>query len=54
MPICKDCNSDYEITDSEKEFYEGKKDEHGQPFSLPKRCKSCRVKRKSQKRPSNY
>ena len=46
MPICKDCNQEFEITDSEREFYESTTDDKGQAFSLPKRCKMCRAKRK--------
>ena len=49
MPICKDCNNEFEITDNEKVFYESKINSDGIPFALPKRCKSCRVKRKREK-----
>lgn len=39
--ICKDCGKEFEITKSEEEFYKSK------GLELPKRCKSCREKKKS-------
>ena len=40
---CIDCNIEFEITDGEKAFFEQR------DFSLPKRCKPCRVKKKQQR-----
>ncbi|MEK7577570.1 MAG: zinc-ribbon domain containing protein [Patescibacteria group bacterium] len=37
---CKDCENDFTITDEEIEWYKSKL------FDLPKRCSSCREKRK--------
>lgn len=37
---CVDCTAPYEITESEVDFYKGK------GFPLPKRCFSCRTKRR--------
>lgn len=37
----KDCGKDFVITQSEQDFYARKN------FELPKRCKSCREKKKA-------
>lgn len=37
---CVDCGQTFELTEGEKEFFESK------GFSLPKRCKPCRVEKK--------
>ena len=38
---CQDCGKDFIFTESEQKFYEEK------GFTLPKRCKDCRNKRKN-------
>ncbi|MGN1119517.1 MAG: CFI-box-CTERM domain-containing protein, partial [Oscillospiraceae bacterium] len=43
--ICVDCGEKFEITNSEREFYSEK------GFESPKRCKSCRDKKKAAVRP---
>lgn len=40
---CYDCGADFVITESEQAFFKSK------DFSLPKRCKSCRDKRKAER-----
>lgn len=40
---CIDCGAEFEITDGEKSFFESK------GFTLPKRCKSCRAKKKAER-----
>jgi len=40
---CKDCGAAFEITNGEKEFFEQKN------FTLPKRCKTCRIKMRAQR-----
>jgi hypothetical protein len=52
--ICRDCENSFEITVSEKEYFERMTDEDGQPMSLPKRCKTCRSRRRMEKQKNNY
>ncbi len=40
---CVDCNSEFEISVEAQEFFKSKN------FDLPKRCKSCRIRRKQQR-----
>jgi hypothetical protein len=40
--ICKECEIEFTLKDSELTFYQKKN------FELPKRCKPCREKRKAQ------
>jgi len=40
------CEGEFEITEGEQEFLAGKKDAAGTAFTLPKRCKPCRIKKK--------
>ena len=47
---CKDCGKEFEITEGELDFYASQTDPSGNPFSLPKRCKECRVKKKARYR----
>lgn len=42
--VCKDCGAEFELTASEKTWYAQ------QGFELPRRCKTCRDKRKKGKR----
>ena len=45
---CIDCKTNFEFTESEQDFYATKTDQRtGQPFSRPKRCRPCRIKKKS-------
>lgn len=48
--ICKQCGTEFELSDSEIEFYKSKN------LSLPKRCKQCRKRNKQRISPqkSNY
>ena len=39
---CKDCNEPFVLNDGEITFYEKK------AFPLPRRCKSCRAKKRAQ------
>jgi len=43
---CIDCGDEFVITEKEKEFFEKKKQEIP-TFQLPKRCKNCRIKRRT-------
>jgi hypothetical protein len=43
---CRDCHRPFTITMGEKQYLEERTDDFGNPLSLPKRCKSCRVKRR--------
>lgn len=45
---CIGCGSEFEITEGEQSFYNSKTDDKGQTFSLPKRCKACRLKKRSE------
>lgn len=48
MPDCMDCKQPWEMFESEMEFY--KSIQKGDPeFQIPKRCKSCRAKKRSRK-----
>ena len=40
---CKDCGQPFTIPGREIEWYKTKVDEKGEAFTLPKRCKPCRV-----------
>lgn len=44
---CIDCQVEFEITDGERDFITSKVDANGKPFTLPKRCRSCREKKKA-------
>lgn len=37
---CTDCSTEFTLSDGEVAFYESKQ------FTLPKRCKECRIKKK--------
>jgi hypothetical protein len=43
---CVDCRKDFVITKNEAEFITKQLDERGVPYTLPKRCKPCRVAKK--------
>jgi len=45
---CIDCHKDFIFTAGEQEFFE----ERG--YSTPIRCKDCRIKRKAEKRSSDF
>lgn len=42
------CRRKFYISVAEKEYFEAKQNEVGKPFTLPKRCYPCRVKRREQ------
>jgi CxxC-x17-CxxC domain-containing protein len=42
MLTCRDCNSEFEFTAGEQEFYAEKE------LSAPQRCKDCRAQKKAQ------
>lgn len=44
---CKDCPTMFTITVGEQEFLASKRDEKGQPLTMPKRCRPCRDKKKA-------
>jgi len=45
--ICKECQTPFTISDKDIAFYATMKDEKtGKPFSLPKRCLTCRKKKR--------
>lgn len=41
--VCVDCGDEFEFTAKDQQFFEEK------GFSAPKRCKSCRAKKKAQR-----
>lgn len=44
---CVDCSEEFVFTVNDQEFYQTRTDEKtGQPFVPPKRCTSCRLKKK--------
>jgi DNA-directed RNA polymerase subunit RPC12/RpoP len=45
---CIDCYKDFIFTENEQQFFEDK------GYSEPIRCKDCRSKKKTQKRPSGF
>ena len=45
---CMDCSNPFIFTEKEQEFF------NQMQFSVPKRCKNCRVKRKAEKNTRNY
>lgn len=47
--ICKDCGNEFIFTAGEQNFYKEKGLDNE-----PKRCKSCRDKRKSERQGQNY
>ena len=47
---CIDCNTPFVFTVNEQEFYNSQ----NPPFSAPKRCKACRMKRKAEKTTRRY
>lgn len=44
--VCKDCRNPFEISVEEVAFITSQKDEAGNPYTLPKRCKKCRAQKK--------
>lgn len=51
---CPDCHEMFTVTIAEQEWYKSKVGNDGKPFDLPKRCKSCRAKRKAQRSNRSY
>lgn len=44
---CKDCQQPFTFTAGEQEYFANQRDENGQPFTPPKRCKPCRQAKKA-------
>lgn len=56
IKICIDCGKEFELTEGEIEFYTNKVGDDGKPFTLPKRCKQDRLKKRmrSQRQREHY
>ncbi len=47
--ICAECGAVYELTEGEREWFANRKDpKTGKPWQLPKRCRPCRDRRKTE------
>ncbi len=44
---CVDCQKEFVLTKGEVEFFTTHKNDRGNTMNLPKRCKDCRIKRKT-------
>ena len=51
---CIGCKDDFELTDSEVEFYTTRKADDGSQMKIPKRCETCRKIKKQQKNEEHF
>jgi hypothetical protein len=51
---CIGCKDDFELTDSEVEFYTTRKADDGSQMKIPKRCETCRRIKKQQKNEKHF